>query len=56
MKTLTIIDTFGFFFRLFYALKNFKNSKGEPSGMVSGFANFITHLKMNIRVITSSSL
>ncbi|MDL0107503.1 DNA polymerase I [Campylobacter felis] len=45
MKTLTIIDTFGFFFRLFYALKNFKNSKGEPSGMVSGFANFIYSLK-----------
>lgn len=45
MKILTIIDTFGFFFRLFYALKNFKNSKGEPSGMVSGFANFIYSLK-----------
>lgn len=45
MKTLTIIDTFGFFFRLFYALKNFKNSKGEASGMVSGFANFIHSLK-----------
>ncbi|EPI4619056.1 hypothetical protein ACS58X_001864, partial [Campylobacter jejuni] len=24
MKTLTIIDTFGFFFRLYYALKGFK--------------------------------
>lgn len=45
MKTLTIIDTFGFFFRLFYALKNFQNSKGEASGMVSGFANFIYTLK-----------
>ncbi|EPD5847646.1 hypothetical protein ACSB97_001932, partial [Campylobacter jejuni] len=28
MKTLTIIDTFGFFFRLYYALKGFKNSQG----------------------------
>lgn len=45
MKTLTIIDTFGFFFRLFYALKNFQNSKGESSGMISGFANFIYSLR-----------
>lgn len=45
MKTLTIIDTFGFFFRLYYALKNFTNSKGEASGMISGFANFIYSLK-----------
>ncbi|ELV3596168.1 DNA polymerase I [Campylobacter lari] len=45
MKTLTIIDTFGFFFRLFYALKGLKNSKGEPSNMISGFANFIYSLK-----------
>ncbi|MCW1360424.1 DNA polymerase I [Campylobacter sp. CCS1377] len=45
MKTLTIIDTFGFFFRLFYALKGLKNSQGEASGMVSGFANFIYSLK-----------
>lgn len=45
MKTLTIIDTFGFFFRLFYALKGLKNSKGAPSGMISGFANFIYSLQ-----------
>ncbi|MBR8461859.1 DNA polymerase I [Campylobacter sp. faydin G-105] len=45
MKTLTIIDTFGFFFRLFYALPNLKNSEGKPSGMISGFANFIASLK-----------
>ena len=45
MKTLTIIDTFGFFFRLFYALKGFKNSKNQASGMVAGFANFIYSLK-----------
>lgn len=45
MKTLTIIDTFGFFFRLFYALKGLKNSQGKPSGMISGFANFIYSLK-----------
>lgn len=45
MKTLTIIDTFGFFFRLFYALKGLENSKKEPSGMILGFANFILSLK-----------
>ncbi|MBM0636787.1 DNA polymerase I [Campylobacter sp. VicNov18] len=45
MKTLTIIDTFGFFFRLYYALKNLKNSKGQASGMISGFAHFIYSLK-----------
>lgn len=45
MKTLTIIDTFGFFFRLYYALKDFKNSQGQASGMISGFANFIYSLK-----------
>ena len=45
MKTLTIIDTFGFFFRLFYALKGFKTSAGKSSGMVAGFANFIYSLK-----------
>ncbi|TQR29041.1 DNA polymerase I [Campylobacter sp. MIT 99-7217] len=45
MKTLTIIDTFGFFFRLFYALKGLKTSTGKPSSMVSGFANFIYSLK-----------
>ncbi|MCD8212830.1 MAG: DNA polymerase I [Campylobacter sp.] len=45
MKTLTIIDTFGFFFRLYYAMPNLKNKDGKPSGMISGFANFIMNLK-----------
>ncbi|MDL0087877.1 DNA polymerase I [Campylobacter gastrosuis] len=44
MKTLTIIDTFGFFFRLYYAMPNLKNKDGKPSGMISGFANFIANL------------
>ncbi|EJR5972119.1 DNA polymerase I, partial [Campylobacter jejuni] len=43
--TLTIVDTFGFVFRLYYALKGFKNSQGQASGMISGFANFIYSLK-----------
>ncbi|EKI8257983.1 DNA polymerase I, partial [Campylobacter jejuni] len=33
------------FFRLYYALKGFKNSQGQASGMISGFANFIYSLK-----------
>ncbi|EHV9461982.1 TPA: DNA polymerase I, partial [Campylobacter jejuni] len=33
------------FFRLYYALKDFKNSQGQASGMISGFANFIYSLK-----------
>ncbi|MDO5046236.1 DNA polymerase I [Campylobacter sp.] len=44
-KTLTIIDTFGFFFRLYYAMPNLKNKEGKPSGMISGFANFIMNLR-----------
>ena len=45
MKKLTIIDTFGFFFRLYYALSSLKSKSGKPSGMISGFANFINSLK-----------
>ena len=44
-KTLTIIDTFGFFFRLYYAMPGLKNKEGKPSGMVSGFASFIMNLR-----------
>lgn len=49
MKTLTIIDTFGFFFRLYYALKGFKTSSAKPSGMVAGFSNFIYSLKKDYK-------
>ena len=45
MKTLNIIDSFGIFFRLFYAMSALKSAKGKPSGMISGFANFIFKLK-----------
>jgi len=41
LKTLTIIDTFGFFFRSYYALPNLRNSRGFPTGLLTGFANFI---------------
>ncbi|MEA1917914.1 MAG: DNA polymerase I [Campylobacterota bacterium] len=43
-KTLTIIDTFGFFFRSFYALPPLSNSQGFPTGLLTGFTNFISSL------------
>ena len=45
MKTLTIIDTFGFFFRSYYALPPLKNSDGFPTGLLTGFINLIDTLK-----------
>jgi DNA polymerase-1 len=43
-KTVTIIDTFGFFFRAFYALPPLSNKKGFPTGLLTGFTNFISTL------------
>ena len=45
MKTLTIIDTFGFFFRNYFALPQLRNSQGFPTGLLTGFANFIHAIK-----------
>lgn len=44
MQTLTIIDTFGFFFRSYYALPPLRNSEGFPTGLLLGFANLIHNL------------
>ncbi len=45
-KTVTIIDTFGFFFRAFYALpQHLKNKNGFPTGLLTGFTNFISTLQ-----------
>ena len=45
-KTLTIIDTFGFFFRSFYALPQYLKTKdGFPTGLLTGFVNFISSLE-----------
>lgn len=44
MRTLTIIDTFGFFFRSYYALPPLRNSEGFPTGLLLGFANLIQNL------------
>ena len=45
-KTVTIIDTFGFFFRSFYALpQHLRNKDGFPTGLLTGFTNFISSLQ-----------
>ncbi len=44
LKTITVIDTFGFFFRNFYALPYLKSKKGFPTGLLTGFINFISTL------------
>lgn len=41
---MTIIDTFGFFFRSYFALPPLRNSKGFPTGLLLGFANLIHNL------------
>jgi DNA polymerase-1 len=41
-KTLTIIDTFGFLFRSYYALPPLRSRTGFPTGMLTGFMNFIS--------------
>ncbi len=45
MKTVTIIDTFGFFFRNYYALPYLRSSSGFPTGLLTGFINFIATLQ-----------
>ena len=44
MKTITIIDTFGFFFRSYFALPPLRNTQGFPTGLLTGFANLIDSL------------
>ena len=44
MKTLTIIDTFGFFFRSYFALPPLRNSDGFPTGLLTGFINLVDGL------------
>ncbi len=44
LKTITVIDTFGFFFRSYYALPYLKSKSGFPTGLLTGFVNFIATL------------
>ena len=43
-KTITVIDTFGFFFRSYFALPPLTNKEGFPTGLLTGFVNFIDRL------------
>ena len=47
MKTITIIDTFGLFFRSYFALPPLKNSDGFPTGLLTGFINLVDSLHAN---------
>jgi DNA polymerase I len=40
-KTITIIDTFGFLFRSYFALPPLRSNSGFPTGLLTGFMNFI---------------
>jgi DNA polymerase-1 len=44
LKTITIIDTFGFFFRSYFALPPLRNSEGFPTGLLTGFINLVDSL------------
>ncbi len=43
-KTITIIDTFGFLFRSYYALPPLRAKNGFPTGLLTGFMNFVSNL------------
>ena len=43
-KTITIIDTFGFLFRSYYALPPLKSKDGFPTGLLTGFINFVFNI------------
>jgi len=44
LKTITVIDTFGFFFRSYFALPPLRNSEGFPTGLLTGFVNLVDSL------------
>jgi len=45
MQTITVIDTFGFFFRSYFALPPLRNSQGFPTGLLTGFINLVDSLR-----------
>jgi len=44
-KTITVIDTFAFFFRAYFALPPLKRKDGFPTGLLTGFINFVHQLQ-----------
>jgi DNA polymerase-1 len=47
MNRVTIVDTFGFFFRSYYALPPLKSPDGFPTGLLTGFINFINNIAVS---------
>jgi DNA polymerase-1 len=43
--TLTLIDTFGFFFRSYFAMPRLNSKSGHPTGLLTGFLNFINTIQ-----------
>ena len=43
-KTITVIDTFGFLFRSYFALPPLKSRDGFPTGLLTGFINFVANI------------
>lgn len=41
-KTIAVIDTFGFFFRSYFAMPPLKSKSGFPTGLLTGFLNFLS--------------
>ncbi|WP_418178779.1 DNA polymerase I [Aliarcobacter lanthieri] len=43
-RSITIIDTFGFLFRSYFALPPLRSNDGAPTGLLTGFINFIASI------------
>lgn len=43
-KTIAAIDTFGFFFRSYFAMPPLKSKSGFPTGLLTGFLNFLSKI------------
>ena len=46
-KSITIIDTFGFLFRSYFALPPLRSNNGFPTGLLTGFMNFVADNSFN---------
>ncbi|PAF45772.1 DNA polymerase I [Helicobacter sp. 11S02629-2] len=44
MKKIILIDTFGFFFKSYYAIPKLVNKDGFPTGLLTGFANLLNNI------------
>lgn len=47
MKQITIIDTFAFLFRSYHALPHLTSKDGHPTGVLTGFINFVNKMVKN---------